>query len=170
VIAEKEWERLLPKRVAIVEVTLVDGTRLREYNDTVRGTPENPMSGPRLYKRLAQPDIFPKFMGADIGGIDATHGVSRDPRGSEPSMALPKAMSANRWLHDRTGWRVDDCAVKLFHDILRCRDDCDGVWQIDRYPALASFRPHDVSSVCAVRRWTNLDRSLSWINVTSPSH
>jgi hypothetical protein len=29
---------------------------------------------------LAQPDIFPNLMGADIGGIDVTHGVSRDPR------------------------------------------------------------------------------------------
>jgi 2-methylcitrate dehydratase PrpD len=44
VVAEEELERLLPKRVAIVEVTLTDGTQLREYNDTVRGTPENPMS------------------------------------------------------------------------------------------------------------------------------
>ena len=44
VIAEEELERLLPKRVAIVEVTLADGTRLAEHNDTVRGTPENPMS------------------------------------------------------------------------------------------------------------------------------
>src|ERR1700730_15674810 len=31
-------------------------------------------------RRLAQPDIFPKLMGADIGGIDVTHGISRDPR------------------------------------------------------------------------------------------
>src|SRR5258706_10640446 len=31
-------------------------------------------------RRLAQPDIFPKLMGADIGGIDVTHGIGRDPR------------------------------------------------------------------------------------------
>jgi 2-methylcitrate dehydratase PrpD len=43
VSAEEELERLLPKRVAVVEVTLNDGTRLSERNDTVRGTPENPM-------------------------------------------------------------------------------------------------------------------------------
>jgi 2-methylcitrate dehydratase PrpD len=43
-IAEDELERLLPKRVAVVEVTLSDGTVLTERNDTVRGTPENPMS------------------------------------------------------------------------------------------------------------------------------
>jgi 2-methylcitrate dehydratase PrpD len=44
VTAEEELERLLPRRVAIVEVALNDGTRLWEENDTVRGTPENPMS------------------------------------------------------------------------------------------------------------------------------
>jgi 2-methylcitrate dehydratase PrpD len=44
VIAEDGLERLLPKRVAVVEVTLNDGTRLSERNDMVRGTPENPMT------------------------------------------------------------------------------------------------------------------------------
>jgi 2-methylcitrate dehydratase PrpD len=44
VIAEDELERLLPKRVAVVEIMLNDGSILRERNDTVRGTPENPMS------------------------------------------------------------------------------------------------------------------------------
>jgi hypothetical protein len=44
VTAEEELERLLPKRVAVVEVTLADGAHLSERNDTVRGTPEDPMS------------------------------------------------------------------------------------------------------------------------------
>ncbi|HLH98628.1 MAG TPA: MmgE/PrpD family protein [Xanthobacteraceae bacterium] len=44
VTAEEELERLLPKRVAVVEITLTDGTKLSERNDTVRGTPEDPMS------------------------------------------------------------------------------------------------------------------------------
>jgi 2-methylcitrate dehydratase PrpD len=44
VTAEEELERLLPKRVAVVEITLTDGTQLTERNDTVRGTPEDPMS------------------------------------------------------------------------------------------------------------------------------
>jgi 2-methylcitrate dehydratase PrpD len=44
VIAEEELERLLPQRVAVVEITLADGTHLTERNDTVRGTPEDPMS------------------------------------------------------------------------------------------------------------------------------
>ena len=44
VVADENLERLLPKRVAIVEITFNDGTRVAERNDTVRGTPENPMS------------------------------------------------------------------------------------------------------------------------------
>jgi len=43
-IGDDELERLIPKRVAIVEITLNDGTRLSERVDTVRGTPDNPMS------------------------------------------------------------------------------------------------------------------------------
>ena len=31
-------------------------------------------------RRLAQPNIFPELMGADVGGIDITHGIGRDPR------------------------------------------------------------------------------------------
>ncbi|HEV2268071.1 MAG TPA: MmgE/PrpD family protein, partial [Steroidobacteraceae bacterium] len=37
-------ERLMPLRVAIVEVTLADGSRLSRRVDDVRGTPKNPMS------------------------------------------------------------------------------------------------------------------------------
>jgi len=43
-VPEAELERLLPKRVAIVEITLTDGTKLMERVEAVRGTPENPMS------------------------------------------------------------------------------------------------------------------------------
>jgi 2-methylcitrate dehydratase PrpD len=43
-IGEEELERLIPKRVAIVEVTLNDGTKLTQRVEAVRGTPENPMS------------------------------------------------------------------------------------------------------------------------------
>jgi 2-methylcitrate dehydratase PrpD len=44
VIADESLERLLPRRVAVVEITFTDGTTLTERNDTVRGSPENPMS------------------------------------------------------------------------------------------------------------------------------
>src|SRR6266849_6382338 len=43
-IPDADLERLMPLRVAIVELTLVDGTRLRQRVDNVRGTPENPMT------------------------------------------------------------------------------------------------------------------------------
>jgi len=43
-IPDDEFERLMPKRVAIVEVTLADGTHLSERVEAVRGTVENPMT------------------------------------------------------------------------------------------------------------------------------
>ena len=43
-ISDEELERRLPRREAIVEVTLLDGMRLTEHVDAVRGTAENPMS------------------------------------------------------------------------------------------------------------------------------
>jgi 2-methylcitrate dehydratase PrpD len=63
VTAEEELERLLPKRVAIVEVTLADGTRLAEHNDTVRGTPENPMSQEEVVAKAR--DLVTPVLGAD---------------------------------------------------------------------------------------------------------
>lgn len=44
VIADESLERLLPARVAVVEITFRDGTRETERNDTVRGSPANPMT------------------------------------------------------------------------------------------------------------------------------
>src|SRR5258707_15116391 len=43
-VPDEELEKLIPVRVAIVEVTLNDGTRLSERGEHVRGTPENPMT------------------------------------------------------------------------------------------------------------------------------
>jgi len=43
-VPDEELEKLIPVRVAIVEVTLNDGTRLSERVEHVRGTPENPMT------------------------------------------------------------------------------------------------------------------------------
>jgi 2-methylcitrate dehydratase PrpD len=43
-IPDEELERLYPKRVTIVEVTLADGMRLTERVEAVRGTAENPMT------------------------------------------------------------------------------------------------------------------------------
>jgi 2-methylcitrate dehydratase PrpD len=43
-IPNEEFERLNPRRVAVVEVTLNDGTNLSQRVDAVRGTTENPMA------------------------------------------------------------------------------------------------------------------------------
>src|SRR5262249_13346052 len=42
-IPDADLERLNPKRVAIVEITLNDGVKLTDRVDDVRGTAENPM-------------------------------------------------------------------------------------------------------------------------------
>jgi 2-methylcitrate dehydratase PrpD len=43
-VRDEELAKLLPVRVAIVEIELADGTRLSERVEAVRGTPRNPMS------------------------------------------------------------------------------------------------------------------------------
>ena len=43
-VPDEELERRRPSRQAIVEVTLVDGSELREHVTAVRGTDENPMT------------------------------------------------------------------------------------------------------------------------------
>ena len=54
---------MLPRRVAIVEIALNDGTRLREENGTVRGTPENPMSQEEIVAKAR--DLVTPVFGAD---------------------------------------------------------------------------------------------------------
>jgi 2-methylcitrate dehydratase PrpD len=63
VTAEEELERLLPKRVAVVEITLADGTRLSERNDTVRGTPEDPMTKEEIIAKAR--DLITPVLGAE---------------------------------------------------------------------------------------------------------
>jgi 2-methylcitrate dehydratase PrpD len=43
-IPDDQLEKLMPLRVAILELTLSDGRHFRERVDNVRGTPENPMT------------------------------------------------------------------------------------------------------------------------------
>jgi 2-methylcitrate dehydratase PrpD len=63
VVADEELERLLPKRVAVVEITLNDGTQLSERNDAVRGTPENPMSHDEIVAKAR--DLITPVLGAE---------------------------------------------------------------------------------------------------------
>jgi 2-methylcitrate dehydratase PrpD len=43
-VPDEDLERLMPLRVAILELTLTDGTKFSRRVDNVRGTPENPMT------------------------------------------------------------------------------------------------------------------------------
>jgi 2-methylcitrate dehydratase PrpD len=62
-IPDAELERRLPARVAIVEVTLVDGSRLTETVKAVRGTAENPM--PREEVIAKSRDLMTPVLGAE---------------------------------------------------------------------------------------------------------
>jgi 2-methylcitrate dehydratase PrpD len=61
-IGDEELEKLIPKRVAIVEITLNDGTILTERVESVRGTPENPMSREEIVAKSR--DLMEPVLGA----------------------------------------------------------------------------------------------------------
>jgi 2-methylcitrate dehydratase PrpD len=63
IVAQEELERMLPRRVAVIEITLADGTVLKETNDTVRGTPENPMSEDEIVGKAR--DLIAPVLGTD---------------------------------------------------------------------------------------------------------
>jgi 2-methylcitrate dehydratase PrpD len=60
-IPDPELERLMPLRVAIVTVTLVDGSRLTQRVDNVRGTPENPMTREEIVAKAT--DLIAPILG-----------------------------------------------------------------------------------------------------------
>jgi len=62
-VPDAELERLMPLRVAIVEVTLADGTHLRQRVDNVRGTPENPMTRDEILAKAR--DLITPVLGAE---------------------------------------------------------------------------------------------------------
>jgi 2-methylcitrate dehydratase PrpD len=53
-VRDDELAKLLPVRVAIVEIELIDGTRLSERVSTVRGTPRNPMSRAEVIEKARE--------------------------------------------------------------------------------------------------------------------
>jgi 2-methylcitrate dehydratase PrpD len=63
---DAELEKLLPKRVAIVELTLTDGTHLSERVEAVRGTVENPMTREEVVAKAR--DLMAPVLGAAIAG------------------------------------------------------------------------------------------------------
>ena len=62
-VRDAELEQHLPRREAIVEVTLADGTRLTERVDAVRGTAENPMARAEVVSKCQ--DLMAPILGAD---------------------------------------------------------------------------------------------------------
>jgi len=88
-IGDEELERLLPTRVATVEVTLVDGTVLRERVEAVRGTAQNPMTADEITRKAR--DLMAPILGADktsrlIGKLLALDSV-RDVKELAPLLA-----------------------------------------------------------------------------------
>jgi len=61
-IPDEELERRMPRREAIVELTLTNGTRLSEHVESVRGTFDNPM--PREEVVAKARDLFIPVLGA----------------------------------------------------------------------------------------------------------
>jgi 2-methylcitrate dehydratase PrpD len=62
-IPDEALARLLPVRVAIVELTLNDGTRLTERVEAVRGTPRNPMPRGEVIDKCR--DLIEPVLGAE---------------------------------------------------------------------------------------------------------
>jgi 2-methylcitrate dehydratase PrpD len=61
-IPDAELSRIMPKRVSIVEVVLIDGTRLTERIEAVRGTTDNPMSRDEVVAKAR--DLMTPVLGA----------------------------------------------------------------------------------------------------------
>jgi len=61
-IPDEQLERLMPLRVAIVEVQLKDGTHLTQRVDNVRGTPKNPMTCEEIVAKAR--DLIAPILGA----------------------------------------------------------------------------------------------------------
>jgi len=62
-VPDEELEKLIPTRVAVVEVRLKDGTQLSDRVEHVRGTPENPMSKDEVIAKAT--DLMTPILGTD---------------------------------------------------------------------------------------------------------
>jgi len=89
-IPDTDLERLMPLRVAILDVTLADGTKLSRRVDNVRGTPENPMTQQEVVAKAR--DLISPVLGATkcaelIGKINNLENVG-DVRDLRPLLQL----------------------------------------------------------------------------------
>jgi len=90
-VPDAELAALLPARVAVVEVHLRDGTRLRERVEAVRGTVRNPMDRDEVVTK-ARDLIEPVLGGATAGRLIATILAleeTRDIRSLRPLLQRP---------------------------------------------------------------------------------
>jgi 2-methylcitrate dehydratase PrpD len=89
-IPDEELARLLPARVAIVELTLADGTVLKERVDAVRGTAENPMMREEVVAKTR--DLIAPVIGAGASNslIEKVFAIEtvKDIRGLRPLLQL----------------------------------------------------------------------------------
>src|SRR5580700_1853478 len=68
VLDGEELQRALPRREAIVEITLADGAKLSEHVTAVRGTPSNPMTREEVVRK-ARELMAPVLGAANAGNI-----------------------------------------------------------------------------------------------------
>ena len=66
VLDDDELQRALPRREAIVEITLTDGTKLSEHVTAVRGTPSNPMTREEVVAKARE--LMAPVLGAAAAG------------------------------------------------------------------------------------------------------
>jgi 2-methylcitrate dehydratase PrpD len=66
VLDDGELQRALPRREAVVEITLNDGTRLSEHVTAVRGTPLNPMTREEVVAKARE--LMAPVLGAPNAG------------------------------------------------------------------------------------------------------
>ena len=62
-VADAELAKLLPVRVAVVEIEFIDGSRMSERVDAVRGTPRNPMSRSEVMEKAR--DLMAPVLGSE---------------------------------------------------------------------------------------------------------
>jgi 2-methylcitrate dehydratase PrpD len=70
-IPDEELEKLYPRRITVVELTLTDGTKLTERVEAVRGTAENPMTRDEVAGK-ARDLLSPRLGSAQAAKLIAT--------------------------------------------------------------------------------------------------
>jgi 2-methylcitrate dehydratase PrpD len=73
---DEELQHLMPLRVAIVDIQLVDGTQVTRRVDNVRGTPENPMTREEIVAKAT--DLIGPVFGAVEAGQLVEHVMNLD--------------------------------------------------------------------------------------------